>query len=530
MNRKEPSVKEQTHPTLRALALLLAILVAFGAGVLQALAAVVPVDPKDVIVNQSFNRPETNFDVEDVIWDAGWDRHEGISDYYIPNEIHVAVTAGAITFSGYGVKDYMDYAYSEGRYLNCGNTFTLKPQNMLFHTLAETGYLFNGSMKELSGDTYYTGYALVLSSASGIAAELQLYYIEDEKWQTENFMAQLSADASAKRTLLHTFAPDSALTPPVPAIPDRDTKQYRVDITINPLTCAFKIGIDLLDSEGELLTKLSGYETAEDALLGDFDAEAEPKGFGFYTGYYSHGCNVETIVKYEDVKVRVHELQLFESAKAEVRFQEDETNRTLTTAAVRNGYVGQSYKVVPPQTLEIMEDGKIVVYDLIRNSRGSAPLTAEINLSYQVADASNITTLFYATEKVIDPDPDPDPDPKPEPNTPKPVIVPIPLVVPIVAPIPLPIPIPISIPISLPGREPKNEDCKPCEQACPETENEEPAAAAELESEEIVESVVVFPDTGDSSRGVALAAALGFALSLSGAVILNQRRRKLGGA
>ena len=397
--------------------LVAAILLSCFASLLPAKTAGPPAGPfGDVIQNYPYNQDSPIPSVEDVVWDSVihsfYDRaytdssnpvpgssgqytadeklsHDcatGTSGYYNglygngPTPDHLVLNGDDINFFGYGIEPHMDYVFSEGYYEKTyGNAFILRPLMMNFHSFSETGYLFNGTMTTGAGGyKYYTGYALVLKcaneagmqendSASPNTAALCLYYINNERLDTESFRPG-NTGAAGTRTLITVVKNN---------IQNWDTTPFRTSVEIDPDTRAFKVYVD------DVLRA----DVAAGAVQG---GPTGPTGFGFYTGYYEHNCGILTRIRYEDVAVNV--LRSNEPASATVFLVDDDGN-TIRNPETETGYVTQRYRITQP--LEVEYDGE--TYYLIENDRG-LPIFGDIQLRYWLDSAENETTLIYTKD------------------------------------------------------------------------------------------------------------------------------------
>lgn len=413
--------KGQARLLKSALALLLTLFLACGMLALPAMAAIPPLVANDVIYHYPIT-PSMGTDVIDVTWNGGF-AHPGGSDPYIspPPAKHVDITTNKVTFYGYGSLSALDYVFSQGQYLNWGNTFTIVPDSMRAHSLGETGYLFNGAITIDTSVTpnkhYYTGYALVIrprtdsAMTSGTPFSIILYYmnnvldIRGEEFKLDSFIDQRRSDGVSPytnvpgRTIVHEFVPTgTGVVPVLPAIPDNDKKQYKIDVEIDPLTRAFSVKVDVLDAAGNPLPDANldgvgdGDIPAYQELAANVLGPATQTGFGFYTGYFNHSCNIQTVMSYDNIQVRVYDIQQLTAAKSTVNFLAEGTSAVLCAPVSRtDGYATQKYKVTPPPTLEIGG----VTWTLVRSSRGVLTGGAHDNLEYQTADADNVTNVYY---------------------------------------------------------------------------------------------------------------------------------------
>jgi len=296
-----------------------------------------PTSPKDIDWNHS---------ADHVGYDQAYT--QALSQQYngaaTPNHVVLSddpVTAGTVAFYGYGERPYRDYVFSStSPRASQGLSFVMRPAYMNFHTLAETGYLFNGQISKEGGAAYYTGYALILSSANGAgtqesgtgAAALRVCYLDRELWNAENFRPGATAD---------TRSPIATIKA---GINNLDSTPYRVGVEIDPETRAFKVYVD-----GDLCAGVSAAQVR--------GGPAGPTGFGFYTGYYDHNCDILTRIRYEKISILAAPgpEDMLPPASCQVRFSEKYTNREIRvpeaeTSSVGqkgcNGYVCQSFRAL----------------------------------------------------------------------------------------------------------------------------------------------------------------------------------------
>ena len=286
----------------------------------------------------------------------------------------------SIAFYGYAMPPYMDYVFAD-RGPTTGSAFIMRPLWMNFHTFSESGYFFNGQID----NGYYTGYAVVLQcgNSSGMlegdhsqpnTAALRLYYLDHERWDTEQFSP--GSVARGNRTLIATYI--TGITD-INAGPEASNTPYRVEVAIDPLTRAFDVSVN-----GSLRTSVS----ATDVIGGP----GGPYGFGFYTGYYEHDCSRLTRMRFEEITADIDPIPVV-STPATVRFVKQGTDIELRQAETENGYIGQGYRIVQPQRLTV--DG--AEYHLVENSRGTS-LWSDIQSMYRNTDSNpdiNVTTLYY---------------------------------------------------------------------------------------------------------------------------------------
>ncbi|MCL2882464.1 MAG: BspA family leucine-rich repeat surface protein, partial [Coriobacteriia bacterium] len=311
---------------------------------------------------------------------------EALSEQYngtaTPNHMVISndpVTEGTIAFYGYGIMPYMDYAFtSTSSAMTRGLSFVLNPANMNFHTLSETGYLFNGQMTKVGSNTYYTGYAITLSCANDAGmqendatspntAALRVYYINNELWNTEDFKP---GNTTNTRTLVATIKTD---------ITNLSTTAFRTSVEIDPATRAFKVYVD-----GVCWASVDASQVIGGA--------SGPKGFGFYTGYYAHNCAILTRIRYEYISIISASGSMDDAvpANCQVNFVEQATGNEIRIPETEVGLVNQGYRIVQPQKISF--EGKM--YYLVSNSAGTNT-RSDIKLGYKADPSQNVTTLYY---------------------------------------------------------------------------------------------------------------------------------------
>ncbi|MCL2881831.1 MAG: BspA family leucine-rich repeat surface protein, partial [Coriobacteriia bacterium] len=329
------------------------------------------VDHNDASVLQADGRPLQGYEqaytqAESAKWNGG-----------VATPDHVVLSGSKISFYGYGIMPYMDYVFAPAEAAtSSGSSFTLIPDNMNFHSFSETGYLFNGEMTQQGANTYYTGYALILSCANDAGmqerdpnaqntASLRLYYINNERWDTENFTP---GTVATTRTLIATIKT---------GIHNLDPTPFRVSTEIDPTTRAVKVYVD-----GTLVATVTN-------PIGGANG---PQGFGYYTGYYAHDCNILTRISYEDATINVEAIPPTPTTST-VNFVEQGTGTVLRIPETEDGVAGQKYKITQPLTVIGKDDG--ITYYLVGNDY-SGPNRSDITRRYAADPASNVTTLYYS--------------------------------------------------------------------------------------------------------------------------------------
>ena len=237
-------------------------------------------------------RNENKFDLSWMIkdhpcWDNAYTKSESIKHNGNPNDPtknHVVLSEAAqqIRFFGYDSYPFMDMCYNDDLILGLTSVeFTLETLlegTRSFHVLSETGFLFNG---KLINDTY-TGYALILkvpknSDSATNKAHLALYYLKNEVMRYDSV-------PYPKDLPTPLFIFDEKIYP-------TENHKYDVKVTRDPQNGGFTIEVD---KDGHPLDEYT-----------EKSPENSNPEFGFYTGYFSHGCNLLTRIYYENVKIEV---------------------------------------------------------------------------------------------------------------------------------------------------------------------------------------------------------------------------------
>ena len=385
------------------LSAILLVFALFVVGFAQSLGGSLAAPVGDVVFKYPQNPLAVPPAIQDVDWALraeypGYDTAytEAVSAQYngtaVPN--HVVAQDGDVSFFGYNGGEYTDAVFSGTNFKSRGNAFILTPSNMNFHTFSESGYLFNGEMKVSSTknsaekyDIKYTGYALVLTvtrdeSEEGdlnlnSTADLQLYYFENVLCnQSDVPSLPLSSDdifaidytkrrEEGTRTLISTIKTN---------IRNLDSTPFRVNTEINPDTRAFKVYVD-----GAIRANVS-----EDEVKG---GKYGSQGFGFYTKYFWHACDVLTRINYEEVTVNIVPIE----ATATVNFIQQGTGTVIRAPeTLMADIIYQKYWIEQPQTITYNGDK----YYIISNSHNISS-SNDIQLTYQTNAAQNVTNLYY---------------------------------------------------------------------------------------------------------------------------------------
>ena len=361
----------------------------------------------DVIFNYPYTHPTGSLTAEQVPWNMGWDsisNHKGFDRAYTgaastdfenltPKEIaiamhptgtsgyyngfvtdeHVVINNGSVSFYGYQIPQYMDYVFTDQISAVKQISFSMNPLNMVFHTFYQSGLLFNGT---ISSTGRYTGYALILECgntegmlATGIAT-LNLYFLNNERMNTDEYNP---GNITTSRTLITTIKT---------GIENYSTPSFGIDLQVDPVTRAFKLYVD-------------GVESANVPAGG---VRGTGMGVGFFTGYYGHNCPILSVVRYYDVAIDATFPPPVEQT-ATVKFMIEGTTTEIRIPETETGWPGQRYRVVQPQS--IMYNGEIYV---LRSNSISTSTTSDIEQTYFIRP--NEIILYYFVPKLELGDPD----------------------------------------------------------------------------------------------------------------------------
>ena len=398
----------QTNKTRRIVGVMLVVCMVPGimlSGLATSVASADGGPVGDIIFNYPFDTSRPPGNIEDSInWTAhdhnsgqygGYDQAytKSISQAYngiaTPNHVvFVNSVSGkieeglnnSVAFYGYGIQPYMDYVFAdEGPTI--GNAFFMRPVWMDFHSFSECGYLFNGNMK----NGHYTGYAVILQCENSMGMQesnnaqpntgaLRLYYINNEKWDTETFSP--GSMAGGTRTLVATFK--TGIKDINKAAGDV-SMPFRVSVEIDPSTRAFEVFVD-----GSLRASVPA-----DGVMG---GPTGPTGFGFYAGYYEHDCPKLTRIRFEEITTDIAPAPIVPET-AKVRFVKHGTSTELRLPETADGYVGQGYRITQPAKINVGG----IEYSLVENSQNQS-IWNDIHEMYRNSGSKpdvNVTTLYY---------------------------------------------------------------------------------------------------------------------------------------
>ncbi|MDR1599304.1 MAG: DUF285 domain-containing protein [Oscillospiraceae bacterium] len=305
-----------------------------------------------------------------------------------PTDDHVVFNGQDIDFYGYFMYPYYDYVFSDKYHPN-GIAFTLSPKNMNFHSLRQTGCLFNGVLSFLADNiTRYTGFALILESANPLGVmentpnapntfSLSMYYLNNEAWDTEHGGSFWYSDVQSS---LVTRKPIALIK----GVIRGSDAPFRVSVETgtDPTGTAFKVYVD-----GSLVADLSSEEANN-----HIDGNAPGFGFGFFTAYYEHSCKILTRVAYELASFDIFNSQ--DKVKAVARFvDKDNQNSDIRDSETEMGWVGQPYRVSQPKTI----DNNGTIWFLVGNDI-NGDIDSDIRRTYEPNEADNTTKLLYAQQ------------------------------------------------------------------------------------------------------------------------------------
>jgi len=216
-------------------------------------------------------------------------------------------------FQGYDKDPNLDYIFTEEYDQFSSVSFALRPMDLSFHALSQSGFLFNGS---ITGGLF-SGYMIALEAredelTGARCADLRLYHAAGADLEDADAFADLSA-----RTLVSTY---------VLGITEADT--WPIYIRVEATAAGFQVFVD-----GQLRTR-------------DLDPLDTDTGFGFFTGYIGHDCPDLTVVAFSNMRIEAPWESV--NAQATVHFLEYGTNAVLADPQTRNGVTGQYYYITPP--------------------------------------------------------------------------------------------------------------------------------------------------------------------------------------
>jgi len=275
-----------------------------------------------------------------------------------PNHIHTG--GSALTFFGYNNAANLDYILSEEYGQFSGVSYELRPAELNFSALSQSGFLFNGSVTDVGGDLFYSGYMIALeANGTGTSADLRLYYVT---------AAPLSDTAAAfenpvYRTPISAYA--MGITPGA-------GQPVFVQVEANPATQQFQVYIN-----GELRTQ-------------DLPPIGTGKSFGFFAASAARATTNLTKVTYSNLRVQAPWVS--KTATATVYFKLAGTSTDLAASQSETGYAaggyggqnGQNHYIVPPA---------IPGYTWVND-----PTVALDYIPYFARNEYNETTLYYVKD------------------------------------------------------------------------------------------------------------------------------------
>ncbi|MCL2300303.1 MAG: MucBP domain-containing protein [Firmicutes bacterium] len=263
---------------------------------------------------------------------------------------HIYLGSNTLVFQGYDKDPNLDCIFT-GEYGQFSSvSFALRPMDLSFHALSQSGFLFNG--KITAGK--FSGYMIALEAredetTGGRCADLRLYHVLGADLDDADAFADLSA-----RTLVSTYA-----------LGITESEPWPVYIRVESTPAGFQVFVD-----GQLRTR-------------DLDPLSLDTGFGFFTGYIAHDCPDLTVIAYSNLRIEAGWVDV--PAQATVRFLEYGSNAELAAPQTRSGSTGQTYYITPPD---------FAGYSLIEtNQRLLDPIT------YFTVAVCNETTLYYVKKE-----------------------------------------------------------------------------------------------------------------------------------
>ncbi|MCL2332068.1 MAG: isopeptide-forming domain-containing fimbrial protein [Actinomycetia bacterium] len=280
---------------------------------------------------------------------------------------HVVLSKDSLRFLGYGAYSNLDLLYTDAYSSFETLDFTLKPKQIKFHTLNQSGFLFNGSFSG-ANNAYYTGYALLIDVTTQSqgktkgTASLKLVYMQNQLFTTTGNNTFPAAGL--------TFTTQDVI---MPSIVEGATPDFQVQLA--KTTTGFSLYVD-----GNLVREI------------DPAAGSSLPGFGFFAGYFSHSCKALTVVEYSNLKIAVKIAPA--QTSPQVKFIDKDTGAEIADAQTTPSnatvsYVGDEFWVDPSGVQTIMANGTTYSYV------SSAPSNLA-HITYRAGGgAANAVTLYY---------------------------------------------------------------------------------------------------------------------------------------
>ena len=287
---------------------------------------------------------------------------------------HVVLSKDSLRFLGYGAYNNLDLLYTDAYSSFETLDFTFKPKQIKFHTLNQSGLLFNGSFSG-ANNAYYTGYALLMDVTTQSqgktkgAASLKLVYMDNQLFNTSGNDTFPAAGL--------TFTTQDAV---MPNIVEGTTPDFQVQLA--KTATGFSLYID-----GNLVREI------------DPSAGASLPGFGFFAGYYAHSCKAMTVVEYSNLKIAVNMAPT--QTTPMVKFIDKDTGAEVADAQTKPinasvSYAGDEFWVDVSGVQTITgTDGTLYRY--------VASLPNKLtHITYQAGgSAKNLVTLYYKNQDLI---------------------------------------------------------------------------------------------------------------------------------
>ncbi|MCL2494795.1 MAG: MucBP domain-containing protein [Oscillospiraceae bacterium] len=288
---------------------------------------------------------------------------------------HIYIGSNTLVFQGYDEDANLDYIFSEefqgdapalaDGFKNIA--FSLRPIDLKFHALSQSGFLFNGSID----GGLYTGYMISLEArevmdALGIGtgervADLRLYSVADADLHDPDAFMDLAA-----RTLVSTYA-----------IGISEASKWPVYIRVEQ------------DAAGSYQVYIDGQLRTRDLPPVTDSGSNVKHGFGFFTGYARHLCNGSTCneltsVAYANIRIEADWRSV--NTTATVRFKDASDGSELADPQILGGQTGQTYYIKPPS---------FPGYSMIEATQKC------LNpIHYFAVSSHNETTLYYVKKTV----------------------------------------------------------------------------------------------------------------------------------
>ncbi|MCL1798763.1 MAG: hypothetical protein FWG23_03375 [Eggerthellaceae bacterium] len=303
---------------------------------------------------------------------------------------HVVLGSDTVTFAGYGVQNAADVVYTTAYDAFETLSLTMFPNQLRFHTLNQTGFLFNGSFTGVN----YTGYALLLdvngpfsNTARGVA-DLKLVYMVN---QPIGQPLPVNTNPGAAGNFPGNGRPNGLAFQTQDIIKSGVTEGQgnSFDVVVARSDTGFALYID-----GELVREVE-------------PAQNMGNGFGFFAGYYPHRCPMLTAVDYSNLSISV--LAGPATTAREVRFIDVDTGMAIAAPqrvagndmAMNNvgetPYVGDEYMIDTSGVQEIESDGSM--YQYVGASRSADEMLAMVYQSGGIP--ANTTTLYYKNQDLL---------------------------------------------------------------------------------------------------------------------------------